>query len=273
MQYATPPDVDRLIIGGRQRRRHRNLSRAVVSGLAAVLVCGGAYAVAQDRDDVGGSGIADQLTVTPEPPAPTAVPTLPPDRGAAALRPGTFRILVGADEVGAPIAADLTIEGPGWSAGNFPTLENVESVGGVAVYQPLALAAASGCDNDLVDSNVEGSPYALARQLEALPGSTVLQPAKSTELLGRYAVHVQVKIPQTCPAPQYYRAAETPRGGRGITYDRPDATHPPVVMDFWVMELEGRPVVVDTWHQQGASADLVDRIAQARDSITFVTDQ
>ena len=80
-----------------------------------------------------------------------------------------------------------------------------------------------------------------------------------------------MRIPQTCPAPQYYRVAETPRGGRGITYDRRDATMPPVIMDFWVMELEGKPLVVDTWHQQGASADLVRRIAQTRDSITFVT--
>ena len=32
-------------------------------------------------------------------------------------------------------------------------------------------------------------------------------------------------------------------------------------------------MVVDTWHQQGASADLVRRIAEARDSVTFVTDE
>ena len=47
MQYATPPDVDRLIIGGRQRRRHRNLVRAGGAALALVLIGGGAYAVLQ----------------------------------------------------------------------------------------------------------------------------------------------------------------------------------------------------------------------------------
>ena len=273
MQPTTSPDLDRLIVGGRGRRRQRNLTRAVVSGLAFVLVGSGVYAVAQDRGEHGGSQIANTLTATPEGSAPTAVPTLPPDRGPAGLRPGTFRILVGADEAGAPISADLTFAGPGWSAGNFPTLGIAESFGGVAVYQPIAIAAASGCDDDLVDSNLGGSPFALAQQLATLPGSTVLQPAESTELLGRYAVHVRVRIPQTCSTPQYYRVAETPRGGRGITYNRTDMTWPPVVMDFWVMELEGKPTVVDTWHQQGASADLVGRIAQARDSISFVTDQ
>ena len=196
---------------------------------------------------------------------------MPDDRGPSNLRPGTFRILVGADTVGAPISADLTFAGIGWSAGNFPLLGDGESFGGVGVYQPSALAARSGCDGDLVTSNVEGSPSSLAQQLTTLPGSTVLQPAKPTEILGRYAFHAQVSIPQSCPTHSYYRVAETPRGGRGITYDRPDAKRPPVVMDFWVMELEGRMMVVDTWHQQGASADLVRRIAEARDSITFVT--
>jgi hypothetical protein len=270
MQPTTPPDVDRLIVGGRGRRRQRNLTRAVGAGLAVVLIGGGAYALTQDGSEPEGARIADQQTVTPEPNEPNAVPTLPPDP-TGGIRPGTFRILVGSDEVGAPIAADLTFGGLGWDAGNFPLLEDGESFGGVAAYQPLALAAASGCDDDLVNSNVEGSPLSLARQLAALPGVTVLQPAEPSELLDRYAVHVQIKIPQTCPEPQYYRVAETPRGGRGVTYDRPDQTWPPVVMDFWVMELAGKPLVVDTWYQQGSSAELVRRIAQTRDSITFVT--
>ena len=82
-------------------------------------------------------------------------------------------------------AADLTFAGLGWNPGNFPLLGIGESFGGVGAYQPSALAAASGCDGDLVNSNLAGSPYSLAQQLAALPGSTVLQPAESTELLGR----------------------------------------------------------------------------------------
>ena len=149
---------------------------------------------------------------------------MPGDRGQSNLRPGTFRILVGADPVGAPISADLTFAGTGWSAGNFPLLGDGESYGGVGVYQPSALAARSGCDGDLVTSNVEGSLSSLAQQLTTLPGSTVLQPARPAELLGRPAFHAQVSIPQSCPRHSYYRVAETPRGGRGITYDRPDQT-------------------------------------------------
>ena len=42
-------------------------------------------------------------------------------------------------------------------------------------------------------------------------------------------------------------------------------------MDFLVLDLDGVPVVVDAWHQSDASADLLDQVAQARESIAFVT--
>ena len=114
MQYATPPDVDRLIIGGRQRRRHRNLVRAGGTALALVLIGGGAYAVLQ----------TDPAAEIPIVDTPKAPPELPEDAGASTLEPGTYRVLVGAGADGAAIEADLTFalskrrkaEGgfPGW---------------------------------------------------------------------------------------------------------------------------------------------------------------
>jgi hypothetical protein len=65
-----------------------------------------------------------------------------------------------------------------------------------------------------------------------------------------------------------YRVAETVRGGHDITYQ--DAADD-VVIDFWVVDLDGVPVVVDMWHEGDASSQLVDQIARTRDSITFVT--
>ena len=43
----TPPDIDGLITGGRDRRRRRNMLWAGGAALAVVLVGGGAYAVTQ----------------------------------------------------------------------------------------------------------------------------------------------------------------------------------------------------------------------------------
>src|SRR5262245_35726981 len=54
MQTVPPPDVDRLIIGGRVRQRRRNLARVGWAGLAAaaaVLIAGGVYGVM--RPDAG----------------------------------------------------------------------------------------------------------------------------------------------------------------------------------------------------------------------------
>jgi hypothetical protein len=272
MQQVARPDVDRLIIGGRRRKRRRNVTRAGSAALVVTLIGGGAYGFTQLVDaDPGTTGIVDQPTPTAGP--VSAAADLPADPGSDTLEPGTYRVLVGTDGAGARIQADLTFEDPNWVAGDSPVLEDDGAFGGLAVYRPVALAAGSGCSDDLVTTNLGESSFSLAQKLAELPGSTVVQPVAPSEVLGQYAVHLRVRIPQSCPVPQYYRPAVTPRGDRGITYDRPDQTLPPVVMDFWVLELDGVSVVVDSWHQVGASAELVDEIDRARESITFVTDE
>ena len=72
-----------------------------------------------------------------------------------------------------------------------------------------------------------------------------------------------MRIDDNCPVPESYRVAD----GRGITYSN---VAKEVVIDFWVLDLGGGPVVVDMWHQAGSSAQLLDRVARARDSISFV---
>ena len=78
-QFTPGPSVDRLIAGGRARRRRRDLTRAGGVALALVLIGGGAYAVEQGgRSEAGSDRIANQESVSP---GVAAVPTLPPDRG------------------------------------------------------------------------------------------------------------------------------------------------------------------------------------------------
>jgi len=258
MQYATPPDVDRLIIGGRQRRRHRNLVRAGGTALALVLIGAGAYAVLQTNP-------AAEIPIVDTPKAP---PVLPEDPGASTLEPGTYRVLVGAGADGAAIEADLTFEGRAWHAGNFPRLNEGRN-GGFGVYRAYALAAGSGCLGDESTVDAATTPEALAQQLAELPGSTVVQPVTSTGVLGRDALHLRVRIPQECPLNEYYRVAETPRGSRGISFHAA-SPQPTVVMDFWVMEEAGVPVVLDAWYEVGASKVLLDGVAQATEATRFV---
>lgn len=49
--------------------------------------------------------------------------------------------------------------------------------------------------------------------------------------------------------------------------------HKKVLIDFWVVDLDGTAVVVDMRHQADASTELVGRATQVRDSINFVTDE
>ena len=58
---------------------------------------------------------------------------------------------------------------------------------------------------------------------------------------------------------------------RGIAASATATVPKEVLIDFWVVDLNGTTVVVDMWHQVDASTELVGRATQVRDSITFVT--
>jgi hypothetical protein len=269
MQNATQPDVDRLINGGQERKRRRNVTRGRVVALALVLVGGGAYAVAQrgDSDGAEGSGVTGEPTATSDPAAPaTAPPSVPLEPGAATIEPGTYRLLVGFDRTGAQIVAHLRVETRDWRVGNFPTVNVGPFVGGVGAYQTHGVAAGSGCSSDRLNTDL--GHVDLAQVLASLPRSKVLQPVTHVRAFGHDASHVRIRIKDDCPTGQGYRVAETPRGSRGISYSALPTT---VVVDFWVVDLGRAEAVVDTWHQSGSSADLVNQVAALRDSITFVT--
>jgi hypothetical protein len=269
MQYATPPDVDRLIIGGRQRRRHRNLVRAGGTALALVLVGGGAYAVAhQDGGSAQGSRLAGSPSATSDPAGDQdAAVELPPNGYWGGLDPGTYRVLVGGDAAGLPLEADLTLEA-GWNAGNFPTTREDGTYAGFGVYRPWSLGAGSGCESDAPNADLGESPQALARALANLPRSTVIQPIEPTRAWGHYGQHLRLRIQEHCGFDEVYRVAETPRGTRGINYGSESTG---VVIDFWVLDVDGATVVVDAWHQGGSSVGLVDKVTRAAESITFVS--
>jgi hypothetical protein len=269
MQYATPPDLDRLIIGGRRRRRQRNLARAGGTALALVLVGGGAYAVThQDGGITQGSRLADAPSATSDSTgAPGSAVDLPPDAGPpGSLDPGTYRVVVGSDARGVVLQADMTLDA-GWRAGNFPTTMLGVKYGGFGVYRPWSLGAGSGCESDPPSTDLGESPRALAKDLANLPRSTVLQPIEKTKAWGFDAQRLQLRIQEDCGFDALYRVAETPRGTRGINYGYGSTG---VVIDFWVLDVDGATVVVDAWHQVGSSVKLVDKITRAAESITFV---
>ena len=88
----------------------------------------------------------------------------------------------------------------------------------------------------------------------------MVQPIEATQAWGYDAQHLRLRIQEKCGPDDIYRVAETPRGTRGINYGSQSTG---VVIDFWVLDVDGATVVVDTWHQGGSSVALVDSVARA----------
>ena len=264
MQDAPRPPVDRLIDGGRVRRRRSNLGRlGVIAAAAALLVGVGAYGVTRIGSDSAIGPSQRPPTASPS----SATPEQYSGRGMA-IEPGTYRMMpIGADDAGGEIDADLTFDDAGWRADNYPVTEDASGhFGAVAVYRPQALAAGTGCLGDSPNTQVADTPYRLALQLAQLPRSTVVESPTPVSAFGRGTFHLRLRINNDCGA-GVYRVADTPQGGHGISYS---ATPDQVVIDFWVVDLGGTPVVVDSWHDAGASSRLVARIDRLRDSINIV---
>ena len=180
----------------------------------------------------------------------------------AALEPGTYRMLRGhrrrrRRDRGRPDrrrarhweSADFA----GWSS------EAATATAGVGVYQPDALAAGTGCSGDWYDQRrdaaTRGGPGAAAGR-----GSRGARSSRRRRRPRRSAT-----TPSTCGcgsttecrAPVLPRRRDARSGDRGITYPR---GHVPkeVVIDFWVVDLDGTPVVVDKWRNIDAPRELVD---------------
>ena len=132
MQNAPAPDLDRLISGGRDRRRRRNTTRfGIAAAIVAVLVGVGVYGVMQLDSE---SALEPAQPSQPSESATTA-PPLPID--GRRLEPDTtYRTLVGVDGTGATLDADLTVYGSGWTSGNFPVV--TEPAGVTAVWLPTS---------------------------------------------------------------------------------------------------------------------------------------
>lgn len=251
------PDLDRLISGGRTRRRRRTVARVSVSLAAVVLV--GASAYGATRVDLGRAGERPDPAITP------SDVTEPWDR--TPIEPGLRTLLAGTTGLGERIEAEITLEGSGWFTADQPLLLDGTRAAGTGVYRPEEVANGTGCSEEWAGRLASRKSRGLARQLTRLPNGTVLQQPTPTRMLGHDALHLSMQIDTSCPAPSYYSVARSVTVERGISYTEPPTD---VVIEFWVVDLDGTPVVVDLWHEVDAPQELVDRASNARESITFL---
>lgn len=254
--------------------RRRAAGRIGVAVAAVVVVGGGAYGLAQvDRGDPG-PVTAPPATSESEPSEPAGVPPPFPPGNMVPIEPGTYRMLVGFDPAGAKIKADLTITNWQWHSSGQPVVSAGDVWAGVGVYQPVALADSAPCSGDWRSRPASGGPQALARQLGRLPRSRVIEPLTTTEAFGHDALHLRLRVDDRCPTDEYFQIARTPAGSpgtpsesRGISYG---STSKEVLIDFWVVDLDGTTVVVDMWQHVVASTELMAGVTEVLDSISFV---
>lgn len=265
---APPPDLVGMISGGRARRRRRTAARFGALAAATVLVGSATYAVLQV--DLSGPRSEQGPAGTPSPSIDsTSLPLA--DQGRRWLDPGPLRFWVGTDASGDAIEADVVVAGRQWESADFAKLGDRAGTSyvGFGVYRPRGLAAGTGCVDDASTSpatTVDG----LAGQLARLPRSEVLLAPAPTRAFGYDALHLRLRVDADCRL--YYRVAAAQSGDRGITYPGVDNVVVDVVIDFWVVDLDGTPVVVDQWRNVDAPEGIVDRATRTRESVTLVVD-
>jgi hypothetical protein len=245
------PDINTLVGLGEGRLRRRRRTRFLTAAAAAVLVAGSVYGVTE---------INSRTTNEPGPSNTTHSSSTPTQ---------AYQMLVGDDAKGDAIHAQVTLHGF-WGADPFPVISGgARAWGGLAVYRPDGLAAGNGCLGGKETTKMGKTPEKLAQQLALLPRSTVLQPATQMQRFGRHALHLRLRINPDCGT-NVYRLADTISGSHGISYG-PSSRR--VIIDFWVEEVGGVPVVVESWHHVRAPRAMVDQIAGSLNSLTFSTGQ
>jgi hypothetical protein len=111
--------------------------------------------------------------------------------------------------------------------------------------------------------------------LTTLPQFAVLDGPRALPAFGRDTRYLQVRADRlSCPADtdpdaQYNLAHIYGSDGYDPDFDSDIDPDQPVLIDFWVLELEGKPIVVEA-RQEGRPEDaMVQGLDQVRESLTF----
>lgn len=264
VRTATQPDVQRLIRGGRARRRRRNAVWAGGAVLAAVVAVGGGYGVAQLGDADAGSLITDQPTLQP----------LPDSDEPVAIEAGTYVVAARSDAVVTP----YTITVPaGWEAQHGLTVgKNGDEQGGLHldafVLDRIRLTDNACTGPDTLGAELNGAA-GLVRGLRAQASGPRVGDPVATVVGGRPAIRIDLDYPAGRALSNCRLSVEDPGLGEGVlqVWFGYFVLAPAESANVYVVELGGGAQVFVTRTADDASATDRAELQSILDSISFQT--
>ena len=193
------------------------------------------------------------------------------------LRPNNYSIPLGQRLSGERLRARMTVRGEGWEAEGWLHRVSRADAGGtvvLSVYQPHEFAGPQPCEPDGATRGVapDATVDDVVRLLTTLPQFAV---AEGRARSRRSAVpHATCRSGPTDSAALRSMRGTTWRTSTGGTAFEPDfESHidpdQPVLIEFWVLELEGKPVVVEARQEGTPTEALIQKLDQVRESLTF----
>lgn len=270
-EHVEPPVVDLDAVRSQAHARRRmTVALAVAAAIIAVGLAG-IPLLAAGRDTT-----APQPAVTPR---SEILRTLRDSDCAAGrcLRPNNYSIPLGQSLSGERLRARMTVRGEGWEAEGWLHRVSRADAGGtvvLSVYQPHEFAGPQPCEPDGATRKVapDATVDDVVRLLTTLPQFAVAREPRAVAAFGRATRNLQVRANRlSCSAVDARYSLVNIYGGDGVEPDLQSHIDPDqqVLIEFWVLEFEGRPVVVEARQEGTPTGALIQKLDQARESLAF----
>ena len=171
----------------------------------------------------------------------------------------------------------MTVRGEGWEAEGWLHRVSRADAGGavvLSVYQPHEFAGPQPCKPDGATRRVapDATVDDVVRLLTTLPQFAVVEEPRAVAAFGRDTRNLQVRANRlSCSAVDARYNLVNIYGADGFEPDFESHIDPdqPVLIEFWVLELEGKPVVVEARQEGTPTEALIQQLDQVRESLTF----
>lgn len=264
-QVTVPGDVEGIVLRGRRRKRRRTALQAGLAAAAVVVAVMGVGALDPDTD----RRTAPVPAATPSS-SVLALPITECEVQGPCLPLGTYSIDLARTSAGRLLTARLSVDTPAWRGHRDLHRVWLPSEAGTVmlnVYKPRGLVGQGPCDDpEVVAPDVTKAD--VLRRLSTLPLFTVLQAPRDVAAFGVAATHLRVLAEElgctSRPGEQYNLADIDPGGDSDITPGQR------VLLDLWVIDVAGQPIVVEARQEGAPTRDQVEQLSGVLGSLQIL---